>query len=40
MINNDNSMEKDEKQTNDNIDSLKEEELEKDEKQTNDNIDS
>src|SRR5215207_2275252 len=34
MINNDNSMEKDEKQTNDNNDSLKEE-LEKNEKQTN-----
>jgi len=39
MINNDNSVEKDEKQTNDNNDSLKEE-LEKDEKQTNDNNDS
>ena len=39
MIDNDNSVEKDEKQTNDNNDSLKEE-LEKDEKQTNDNNDS
>src|SRR5215204_4590010 len=39
MINNDNSVEKDEKQNNNNNDSLKEE-LEKDEKQTNDNNDS
>ena len=43
MIDNDNSVEKDEEQTNDNIDALKEE-LEKDEKkdeeQTNDNIDA
>ncbi|HEY6658992.1 MAG TPA: nucleotide exchange factor GrpE [Nitrososphaeraceae archaeon] len=39
MINNDNSVEKDEKLTNDNSDSLKQE-LEKDEKLTNDNSDS